>query len=213
MKFTEEIYGLMWGTLLLVIGLIILLIVLTNVLAIAQNPNEKLNEWVPEEIKEPTAAFEWWSNDTNVEFNDLSLEGSEEISSWSWDFDEDGNEDSYLQDPSHTYSEVNNYIVNLEIKDKNGKIDTARTRVSLIDGESAEGTTQVSMGFDLGLDTTLKRFVILTLFALAFAILVMIGGRLLIAGCRLLRPNIQYYRMKVKPKEIDKKVPEKEKKE
>jgi hypothetical protein len=67
------------------------------------------------------------------------------------------------------------------------------------------------MSFDLGLGVTLNRIAVAIVFAVAFAILVMIGGRFLVAGCRLLRPNIQFYKMKLKPKEIDKKTTDKEK--
>jgi hypothetical protein len=42
MMIKEETYGIIWGTVFLVIGLIILLVVLTNVLDVAQNPSEKL---------------------------------------------------------------------------------------------------------------------------------------------------------------------------
>ena len=46
MKIKEETYGIVWGTVLLVIGLIILLAALTNVLNVAQNPAETIEQWV-----------------------------------------------------------------------------------------------------------------------------------------------------------------------
>ena len=205
----EETYGIIWGTVFLVIGLIILLVVFASVLDVAQNPSEKLEEWVPDEITAPTAAFQWWSEGNTIEFNDASTKGSLEISSWNWDFG-DG-ESSTEQHPDHTYSERGNYTVTLEAADANGNSHVTRTRVIVIEGESNQGQTPVSMSLDLGLSLTLNRLAIAIVFAVAFAILVMIGGRFLVAGCRLLKPNIQFYKMKVQPKEFDKKETKKEK--
>jgi hypothetical protein len=205
----EETYGIIWGTVFLVIGLVILLVVFTNVLDVAQNPSEKLEQWAPEEVKGPTALFKWWSEDTSVDFNDYSIKGSLEISNWNWDFG-DGSSSSD-QNPSHEYSTIGNYFVILEVEDVNGNSNTARTRVNLSEGGTGEGGTQASMSFDLGLGTVLDRIAIAIVFVVAFAILVMIGGRFLIAGCRLLRPNIQFLKMKVRSKEIDNKITHKEK--
>jgi hypothetical protein len=198
----EETYGIIWGTVFLVIGLVILLVVFANVFYVAQNPAEKLEQWAPEEVKGPTALFKWWSEDKSVDFNDYSIKGSLEISNWNWDFG-DGSSSSD-QNPNHEYSTIGNYFVILEVEDVNGNSHTARTRVNLVEGETGEGETPASMSFDLGFNTVLNRIAISIVFIVAFAILVMIGGRFLVAGCRLLRPNIQFLKMKMKPKEIDK---------
>lgn len=205
----EETYGIIWGTIFLVIGLIILLVVFSNVLDVAQNPSEKIEQWAPEELKAPMAAFQWWSEDKSVEFSDASVKGSGEISSWNWDFG-DGSS-SFNKNPDYEYSKIGNYTVTLKVEDVNGKTHTTRTRVTLIEGESREGQTPSSYSLDLGLGITLNRIAIAIVFAVGFAILVMIGGRFLLAGCRLLKPNIQFYKMKVSPKEFDKKTNHKEK--
>jgi len=44
MKIKEETYGIVWGTVLLVIGLIILLMALANVLNVAQNPAKTIEQ-------------------------------------------------------------------------------------------------------------------------------------------------------------------------
>ena len=209
MVIKEETYGIIWGTVFLVIGLVILLFVFSNVLDIAQNPSEKLEEWAPEEVKSPTALFNWWSDNKSVEFNDISIKGDAEISDWHWDFG-DGSSSSE-QNPNHEYSIINDYSVSLTVNDKNGNSDTSRTRISLTEGESNEGQTQTAMQFDLGLETTFNRLTITIVFLVAFVILVMIGGKLLVAGCRLIRPNVQFLKMKVKPKDIDKKFNPKDK--
>lgn len=203
-KFTikEETYGLIWGTVFLVIGLVILLFVFANVLDIIDNPSEKLEQWAPEEVTGPTASFQWWSQDKSIEFNDLSLEGSVEITNWNWDFGDASF--SSDQNPNHEYTTIGDYTVILEVEDGNDKSHIARTRVSLVEGEANEGQSQTGMALDLGLDAMLNRMTIIILYLVAFAILVMIGGRLLVAGCRLIRPNVKFFKMKMKPKEIDK---------
>ena len=42
----------------------------------------------------------------SVQFTDLSTAGSFPITSWSWDFDNDGTEDSNEQNPVYTYTEA-----------------------------------------------------------------------------------------------------------
>ena len=107
MKIKEETYGIVWGTVLLVIGLIILLMALSNVLNVAQNPAETIEQWVPEQTQGPAASFVWTSNDKSVDFEDLSVEGDFEISSWIWNFGDD--ESSNQQSPSHVYSETGSH--------------------------------------------------------------------------------------------------------
>lgn len=206
----EETYGIIWGTTLLIIGLVILLFVFTNALEAAQDPSNKLEQWVPDEIKGPTSHFNWWSYDKSVEFNDISIKGDSEISKWTWDFGDGYTSDD--QNPNHEYSDIGDYTVSLEVEDENGKNHITRTRISLFQGESNQGETQSSMPFDLGLDITLKRLTVSFIFLAAFAILVMIGGRILLAGCRLIRPNVKFLKMKMKPKEIEEKIDLKEKK-
>jgi hypothetical protein len=199
----EETYGIIWGTVLLVIGLIILLAIFSSVFDIAQNPSARLEQWAPEKIKDPTAKFSWWSDGKTVEFYDTSIEGSSEINSWKWDFG-DGTT-SLNRNPSYQYSTINNYTVILEVTDDNGNSHTAMTKIYLSVEEPSEGQTQTSMSMDLGIDTTLNRLIISIIILVALAILVMIGGRLLVAGCRLMRPNVQIYKMKMNSEKKDKK--------
>ncbi len=205
----EETYGLTWGTILLIVGLIILLVAFTNVLGVAQNPSKTIEQWVPEKIKTPAAAFNWWSDDKYVEFLDNSVKGSYDITDWHWDFGDDTS--SSDKNPGHEFSSLDSYNVILEVKDSKGNSNTVITRISLVDNGTNQGQTQSSTAFDLGLDVTLNRIAISVLFAVGYAIVVMIGGRLLIAGCRLIRPNIKILKMKIKPKEMEEKIDLKEK--
>jgi predicted outer membrane repeat protein len=54
-----------------------------------------------------------------VQFTDLSTIGNlgSSIDSWSWDFDNDGIEDSYLQNPIYTYNMPGIYTVSLTVTD------------------------------------------------------------------------------------------------
>jgi hypothetical protein len=78
-KMKEETYGIVWGTVLLVIGIIILLIAFSNISGILQNPSEKIEEWVPTEYRGPTAAFSWRAQGTSLGFIDTSIKGDAEI--------------------------------------------------------------------------------------------------------------------------------------
>ncbi|MBL7086071.1 MAG: PKD domain-containing protein [Candidatus Cloacimonetes bacterium] len=78
----------------------------------------------------PTADFS--ANPTEGEkplevvFTDLSEVGptSAEITSWEWDFDNDGTIDSYGQNPTHTYPDSGHYTVSLKVTDTNEESDT-----------------------------------------------------------------------------------------
>jgi hypothetical protein len=205
----EETYGIVWGTVLLVIGIIILLIGLSNITGILQNPSEKIEEWVPTEYRSPTAAFSWRSQGTSIGFIDTSIKGDAEIISWQWNFGEGSTDNN--KNPTHTYSENGDYTVFLQVEDENGKTSNVQAIVT-INEESNQGQTQVSSSLDLGLGSTFKRFAVITLFVSLFAILVMIGGRFLIAGCRLLRPMPKTFKVNIKPNNMEFEVPGKPKK-
>jgi len=196
----EETYGMIWGSVLLVLGLVILIFIFLSVNEIVQNPVEKLDKWVPEEIKNPTALFSWSSNNVSVYFNDASIKGGGEIANWHWDFG-DGSS-SNEKNPSHQYSGYGDYTVMLQVEDENGKSDDVETRIS-INEEFNEGQTQAGASFDLGLDNTLKRFAIIALFISGYAVMVMIGGKLTLAGCRLLRPVPKNVKLKIKSSDIE----------
>lgn len=206
----EEIFGLILGIVLLVIGLAILLFVFSSAYDIAQHPSEKLDEWAPVEIKGPTAYFGWSYVNTSVEFNDLSVKGDGEINSWQWEFG-DGSS-SNEKNPDHDYSEYEEYTVSLTVEDENGKTNSIEAEVT-IDEDSGEGQTQAGFSLDLGLDTSLKRFAIITLLLGMFAVLVMIGGRITVAGCHLLRPIPKTFKVKVRRKDMEIEIPGQQKEE
>jgi PKD repeat protein len=195
----EETYGIIWGSILLVLGLIILLIVFSNLNQIVQNPVKTLDTWVPEEIKDPTASFSWSSNNLSAYFNDASIKGSAEIIHWQWEFGDDTS--SNEQNPSHQYSGFGDYLVNLRVEDQNGKSDAVETRI-FINDQPNMGQTQGGATLDLGLDKGLKRFAIIVLFICIYAVIVMIGGRFMLAGCRLLRPVPKNIKLKIRASDM-----------
>ena len=206
----EETCGMILGIVLLIIGLVILLFVFSSVYNIAQNPSEKLDEWAPEEIKGPTAYFSWIYTNASVKFNDLSVKGDGEITSWQWDFGDSSS--SNEENPQHEYPEYGDYTVSLTVEDENGKTSSVDAQVT-VDEDSGEGQTQTALSFDLGLGTSFKRFAIITLLVGTFAVLVMIGGRITTAGCHLLRPIPKTLKVKVRRKDMEIEIPEQQKEE
>ncbi|MCD4817762.1 MAG: PKD domain-containing protein [Candidatus Cloacimonetes bacterium] len=55
----------------------------------------------------------------DVTFSDLSVQGTFEITTWNWDFDNDGTIDSAEQNPSYVFSEPGNYTIKLTVSDGN----------------------------------------------------------------------------------------------
>ena len=68
----------------------------------------------------PTAAFTYSCTDLSCNFTDTSTDSDGTISSWSWDFNGDGVEDSAVQDPSYTYGVEGTYTVTLTVTDNEG---------------------------------------------------------------------------------------------
>ena len=65
----------------------------------------------------------------SVQFTDTSY-SSFPITSWEWDFNNDGVIDSYLQNPAHIYSEIGVYTVVLTVG--NGSITNTETKINYI---------------------------------------------------------------------------------
>lgn len=194
----EEIYGIAWGTGLLVLGLVILMFVFVNAYDIVQNPSEKFTEWAPDETQGPTAAFGWVSADTSVRFNDDSLEGDGKITDWHWEFG-DGSA-SNEKNPVHDYGGFGDYTVSLEVTDENGNKDSVDTIVQVEEG-SRDGHTEEGFPFDLGFGNMFKGMGTAVLMIGILAIMVMIGGRLIMAGAHLLRPLSKTLKVRVKPED------------
>jgi PKD repeat protein len=66
----------------------------------------------------------------NVNFTDTSSPGTNPITAWSWDIDNDGQEDYNTQHPSHTYSTAGTYSVSLTVS--GGSLSDTETKTSYI---------------------------------------------------------------------------------
>lgn len=71
-------------------------------------------------------------------------DSGDSIASYSWDFDNDGVEDSTLQNPTFAYSKVGVYTVSLTLTDRSG--DSATTQTSVLVGTSSDDG---SPGFEI----------------------------------------------------------------
>ncbi len=79
-----------------------------------------------------------------VQFTDLS-ESQTPITSWQWDFDNDGTIDSYEQNPEWIYNENGNYSVALTISD--GDLQDTKVKINYILVETSEQQITLNYGY------------------------------------------------------------------
>lgn len=193
----EKLLSLILGLSLLIAGVLVLFFVFSYASGIIDDPQAKLNSLVEEETTGPTASFQWFSSNTTVEFYDFSSKGDSDIVAYNWDFG-DGESSSQVS-PTHEYDSYNNYTVTLTVEDENGESDELKTRVSTQEGGDSG---QALKGFDLGIlniGNTFKRIVVVVLLIGALTVLVLIGGKILLTGARLIRPTSE--NLKIRSKE------------
>lgn len=65
----REKYELVLGSVVLVVGLVILLFVLANAYALATNPGDFIKKQMPEEKKPPVSSFDWEANNMIRDFH------------------------------------------------------------------------------------------------------------------------------------------------
>ncbi|MBC8183310.1 PKD domain-containing protein [candidate division KSB1 bacterium] len=79
----------------------------------------------------------------SVQFTDNSTVSNTVITSWSWDFDNDGTVDATTQNPSYTYQNDGNYTVVLTVSD--GTLSDSETKTNYI--SVSQVTTQLTAEF------------------------------------------------------------------
>jgi len=207
MKGTQDRYGRIWGTGLIVVGVALLGIVSFLAFSIVGDPGGYYDRWVPgDDIAGPEASFDWASSGLEVEFTDTSDVGEAEIVRRVWDFD-DGTE-STDRNPSHRFGEAGEWAVTLEVVDDNGLSSTAEASVEIEAGVASSGDGAIGLNelADTVVDTVeeaAKGFLVVVLVVGMFVVLTMVGGRLLRQGVRILRPLPDRINLKLRPKELE----------
>jgi hypothetical protein len=206
MKKGDYQYERIWGTALILIGIVLLAVVFLSGFAILGDPGEYYDEWVPDEqAAGPEASFDWTASGLLVEFTDTSEIGDAGIERWVWDFG-DGAE-SNDQNPTHRFTEQGELDVALDVVDENGLSSRAESTVEVEPGATNRGDGAIGLSdiADTVVDTVERAskggMVVLLVIGL-FVVLTMIGGRLVRQGVRMLRPVPDRINMKLRPKEL-----------
>ena len=97
----------------------------SEVLTLAQEP------LAPQLVADFAASPDRGDIPMDVTFTDLSTAINTSISSYAWDFDNDGITDSTQQNPQHTYLTAGRFTVSLTVSD--GTLSNTRTQTALID--------------------------------------------------------------------------------
>jgi PKD repeat protein len=190
------------GSVLLVIGIVILFFTFFQAMGMINNVGDYFDEQLPEEedLKKPTANFFWNANDLSVDFSDESEEGDGGINSWDWVFG-DGDSGSG-QNPQHAYNQDGNYRVTLRIQDSNGLTDTTYTEIYVENGNSNNGETEGKEG-DFDFSLSLDIFAVAILAAILYLIMFLVGAALVKAGWNLLKTGPSVVKLKIKPKKLE----------
>jgi len=207
MKNADNRYERMWGTGLIVIGVVLLGLVFVSAFSIASDPGEYYDKWVPDvQTEGPEASFDWTSSGLLVEFTDTSDIGDAEIERLVWDFG-DGDESSD-PNPSHRFTEEGELDVTLEVVDGNGLSSKAEGTVEIEPGADNNGDGAIGLSdiADTVVDTVeraAKGGMVVLLVIGMFVVLTMIGGRVIRQGVSMLRPVPNRINLKLRPKELE----------
>jgi hypothetical protein len=203
----EYRYERVWGTGLIVLGVVLLGVVFMSAFSIAGDPGDYYDKWVPDdEAVGPEASFDWVSSGLLVEFTDTSEVGDAEIERWVWDFGDGAT--STDSSPSHRFSEGGEWDVTLEVVDVGGRSSEAAGTLEIEPGSAGDGDGAIGLGdmADKVVDTVeraAKGSLVVLLVIGMFVVLVMIGGRVIRQGVLVLRPVPDRVSVKLRPKELE----------
>ena len=202
----REKYELVLGTVVLVLGIVVVMFVFIFAYGFIPTAGDYLEEQLPEEevIEGPRASFHWDSNDLSVDFDDTSEAGDANIVSWDWDFG-DGESDSSAG-PTHLYSDNSTWGVYLTVEDENGKTSQASSDVRVESGETYSGNSRAEFGdFDLDMDfgKMLHPLALAILVIGLFFVMVVVGGYMMNAGWNLIKPKPETVKVRIKPKDLE----------
>jgi PKD repeat protein len=199
------------GAALLVAGIIIVILVFAQAMAMVTNVGDYFREQFPEEeggeeeAEGPTAAFSWNTNELDVNFQDESEEGDSPIRHWDWSFG-DGSS-SNQQNPSHTYNSDGDYRISLRVEDQNGETDSINSEVYVEWGNYDNGRTDEEFGgdfsFEFGMGNILLPIAAALLVGIMFIVMFLVGAAMIKAGWNLIKPGPSTLKLKIKPKKLE----------
>lgn len=206
----QDTVDLLVGLGVLALGIGILLFTFSLALGVAQNPGEFFRTQMAQtnqQVKGPTADFTYTGFDLNVTFTDKSQAGAASITSWQWNFGDNGTSNS--ANPAHRFYSYGTWQVSLTVADANGQ--QSRTFAQLIiqpraptSGNAVGSLLGGSGGFSVNLD--LGVFLIPVGVGLLttgmFLVMALIGGLITKAGWNLLKPKPETIRVRIKPKNL-----------
>ena len=203
---TELLLGL--GVLALGIG--ILLFTFSLAYGVATNPGDFFRNQMAQtnqQVRGPTADFSYSGFDLNVTFTDTSQPGSGSLTSWAWNFGDNGT--SNRPDPSHRFFSYGTWQVSLTVTDANGQESRTFAQVILqprspTSGDAVGSLLGGSGGFNVNLD--LGVFLIPVGVGLLtvgmFLVMALVGGLVTKAGWNLIKPKPETIRVRLKPKDL-----------
>jgi PKD repeat protein len=196
-----------WGSALITVGLVLFVVVGLTAFAMVRDPGGYYDDWTPsDDVEGPEASYEWTSAGLEVEFADTSEAGKTPIEQWRWDFGDDAV--SSQPNPTHRFPEAGEWDVTLDVVDRDGRTSTAEGTVEVeplgnASGDASIGLADVADKVVRSVDRASKGSVVVVLVVGLFIVLAMIGGRLVRYGVRLLRPDPDKIKVKLRPKELE----------
>ncbi len=206
----RDTVDLLLGLGVLALGIGILLFTFSLALGVAQNPGEFFRNQMAQtnqQITPPTADFSYSGFDLNVTFTDRTHAGSGTITSWSWNFGDNGT--SSQASPSHRFFSYGTWQVSLTVGDSNGQQSRTFAQIILQPRSPTSGNAVGSLlggagGFNVNLD--LGVFLIPVGVGLLtvgmFLVMALIGGQVAKAGWNLVKPKPETIRVRLKPKDL-----------
>jgi hypothetical protein len=204
---TETRYETRLGTGLIVIGVALLSVVAFWAFSIVNDPGGHYDSWVPEEgLLATEASFDWASSGVVVEFTDTSEVGDTPIERWLWKFDDDAVSEE--PNPTHRFSQEQEWEVTLDVVAEDGSSSQAVGTVEVASGTDNSGDGVIGLN-DMAdkvvrtVERAAKGSLVVVLVIGLFAVLAIVGGRMVSHGVRMLRPVPKRISVKLRPKKLE----------
>lgn len=194
------------------LGIGLLLFTFGNAFALVADPGQFIRNQVPslqQQVRGPSASFAWSSNGFNLTVQDTSHAGSGTITSWQWDFGDNGGLVSGQHPNVHVYAGPGPYTVFLTVSDSNNLNSTTFSPVDIVPMQSRSGLSvgDVTANFSNALsnfnfgDLLLPVGVGVLTVGLYMA-MALVGGMITKAGWNLVRPRPETIRIRLKPQHL-----------